>query len=188
MNISAPEPILECHQVASFDSGVESLNDWLKRRALKNQTTGASRTYVACDCRQVMAYYSLASSAVTMEIASGRLRRNMPNPVPVVVLARLAVDCSLHEKGLGRALVRDAGMRVAQAADVIGIRGMIVHAISEEARIFYEKIGFERSAMDPMILMVTLADLKESLPFNITIPNPVTRFAMQDSTLFNMEK
>ena len=164
MNISAPGPILECHQTTFFDSGVESLNTWLKRRALKKQITGASRTYVVCEGRQVMAYYSLASSAVTMEVAFGRLRRNMPNPVPVVVLARLAVDCSLHGKGLGRALVRDAGMRVAQAADTIGIRGMIVHAISEEARIFYEKKGFERSPLDSMILMVTLADLKESLP------------------------
>ena len=183
MKISAPTPILESHDLGSFDSGVESLDSWLKRRALKNQMSGASRTYVICEGRQVMGYYALASSALIMEEATGRFRRNMPNPVPIVVLARLAVNVSLQGKGIGRALVRDAGIRLAQAADAIGIRGMIVHAISEEARAFYEKIGFEPSSSDAMLLMITLADLKENLPFQINIPNPVTRFAMQDSKI-----
>ena len=87
----------------------------------------------------------------------------MPDPVPVVVLARLAVDQSLHGKGMGRALIRDAGLRVIHAADTIGIRGMIVHALSMDAKTFYERMGFEPSPLDPMILMVTLADLKASL-------------------------
>lgn len=110
-----------------------------------------------------MAYYALASSAITVEAAQGRFRRNMPDPIPVVVLGRLAVDKSLQGKGTGRALVRDAGLRVIQAADTIGIRGMIVHALSAEARTFYEHVGFEPSPLDPMMLMVTLADLKASL-------------------------
>jgi predicted N-acetyltransferase YhbS len=144
-------------------SGVESLDRWLKQRAIKNQTTGASRTFVACDDRRVLAYYALASSAVTVGAASGRFRRNMPDPIPVVVLGRLAVDHSSQGHGVGRALVRDAGLRVIQAADIIGIRGMIVHALSAEAKAFYERVGFELSPLDPMMLMVTLADLKASL-------------------------
>jgi predicted N-acetyltransferase YhbS len=144
-------------------SGVESLDRWLKQRAIKNQTTGASRTFVACDDRRVLAYYALASSAVTVGAASGRFRRNMPDPIPVVVLGRLAVDHSSQGHGVGRALVRDAGLRGIQAADIIGIRGMIVHALSAEAKAFYERVGFELSPLDPMMLMVTLADLKASL-------------------------
>lgn len=163
MTVRAPEPLGAHHRVDSFDSGVESLDHWLKRRALENRATGASRTFVACEDRRVMAYYALASSAITVEAAQGRFRRNMPDPIPVVVLGRLAVDKSLQGKGTGRALVRDAGLRVIQAADTIGIRGMIVHALSAAARTFYERVGFEPSPLDPMMLMVTLADLKASL-------------------------
>ena len=142
---------------------MESLDTWLKRRALKNQTTGASRTFVVCEGARVMAYYALASSTITAVDAVGRFRRNMPNPIPVVVLGRLAVDKSLHGMGLGRALVRDAGHRVLNAADTIGIRGMIVQALSTEARAFYERVGFDPSPSDPMLLMITLAELKLSL-------------------------
>ena len=163
MTLSAPEPLNADHEVDSFVSGVESLDHWLKRRALKNQATGASRTFVSCEGRRVLAYYALASSAVTTDAAPSRFRRNMPNPIPIVVLGRLAVDKSWHGKGIGRALVRDAALRVIQAADTIGIRGMIVHALSVEARDFYARIGFEPSPLDPMMLMITLADLKASL-------------------------
>lgn len=163
MTVAAPEPLAAHHDVQLFVSGVESLDHWIKHRALKNQTTGASRTFVACDDRRVLAYYALSSSAITVDAAVGRFRRNMPDPIPVVVLGRLAVDHSLQGKGVGRALVRDASLRVIQAADTIGIRGMIVHALSAEANAFYERIGFEPSPLDPMTLMVTLADLKASL-------------------------
>lgn len=163
MTLSAPQPLASHHDVRSFASGVESLDHWLKQRALKNQATGASRTFVLCAGHSVRAYYALASSAVIVDAAPGRFRRNMPDPIPVVVLGRLAVDQSLQGRGLGRALVRDAGLRVIQAADIIGMRGMIVHAFSAEVKWFYERIGFEPSAIDPMLLMVTLADLKASL-------------------------
>jgi GNAT superfamily N-acetyltransferase len=139
---------------------VESLDVWLKRRALKNQIQGASRTYVACQGDRVVAYYAIASGAVTCNEATGRLRRNMPDPIPVVVLGRLGVDSSLHGQGLGRSLVRDAALRILQAADVIGIRGMTVQALSDDARVFYEHMGFEPSPLDPNLLMITLADLK----------------------------
>jgi predicted N-acetyltransferase YhbS len=142
---------------------VNSTDNWLKQRALKNQLTGASRTFVCCDNTKVMAYYSLASSAVMTTAAPGRFRRNMPDPIPVVVLGRLAEDTSLHGQGVGRALVRDAGLRVIQVADTIGIRGMLVHALSDESREFYLRVGFEPSPIDPMKLMVTLGDLVGSV-------------------------
>lgn len=160
MTLSAPDLLTDCHEIEAFASGVESLDKWLKHRAMKNQKTGASRTFVACDGMRVVAYYALASSAVAVVEASGRFRRNMPDPVPVVVLGRLAVDRTFQGKGIGRALVRDAGFRVIQAADTIGIRGLIAQAVSAQAKIFYEHIGFEASPLDPMTLMITLADLK----------------------------
>lgn len=163
ITISAPVLLTAHHEVEAFASGVESLDTWLKRRAMKNQATGASRTFVACNGHRVIAYYALASSAVAVMEATGRFRRNMPDPIPVVVLGRLAVDQSFHGKGLGRALLRDAGHRVIQAADLIGVRGLLVQALSVEAKAFYEHIGFDASSLDPMILMITLADLKASL-------------------------
>ena len=161
MQLSAPVPLADRHETADFSCGTESLDQWIKRRALKNQIQGASRTYVVCIDRRVLAYYALASGAVTTVGATGKFRRNMPDPIPVVVLGRLAVDAALQGRGVGRALIRDAGLRVIQAADSIGVRGMIVQALSEEARSFYEKVGFEPSPMDPNLLMITLADLKE---------------------------
>ena len=111
----------------------------------------------------VLAYYSLASSAVAANLAPGNFRRNMPDPIPVVLLARLAVAQSLQGKGIGRALVRDAALRVLQAADTIGIRGLLVHALTENARAFYERVGFVASPLDSMTLVITLANLKAAL-------------------------
>lgn len=162
MNITPPELLAERHDVHSFNSSNNSLDHWLKTRALKNQASGATRTYVVCDKLHVKAYYALASGAVAVNESLGKFRRNMPNPIPVVILARLAVDYSIQGKGIGRALVRNAAQRVIQAADTIGIRGILVHALSEEAKIFYEKLGFESSILNPMTLMVTLTDLKAS--------------------------
>jgi GNAT superfamily N-acetyltransferase len=161
--VSAPEPLVAHHVVANFDCGVAPLNDWLKKRALRNQVSGASRTFVVYDDGHIVAYYALASSAVALNSASGRLRRNMPDPIPVVVLGRLAVDARFQGQGLGRGLLQDAGKRVLQAADAIGIRGLIVHAIDDNAKAFYQRLGFEVSPLDPMTLMITLADLRASL-------------------------
>lgn len=161
MNLAAPEPLAAHHDTTAFSCGVESLDRWLKQRALKNQATGASRTFVVCDSTRVVAYYALASSAVAVDAATGHLRRNMPDPIPVVVLGRLAVDHSLQGSGLGRALVRDACLRVIAAADAIGIRGVIVHALSDAAQTFYERVGFTSSPLDPTILMVTITDLQK---------------------------
>lgn len=160
--LRAPEALTELHDIDSFDSGVASLDDWLKRRALHNQQSGASRTFVACN-NKVVAYYALASGAVAAANARGRFRRNMPDPIPVVILARLAVDRSQRGKGLGRALFQDAALRVINAADSIGIRGLLVHALSEEAKAFYLQLGLEESPLEPMTLMATVADLRAAI-------------------------
>lgn len=161
--LSAPTLLAAQHRIDDFNSGVPSLDDWLKRRAAMNQVSGASRTFVVCEENTVVGYYALASSAINVEVTPGRFRRNMPDPIPVVVLARLAVARSHHGQGLGRALFQDAARRVIQAADVIGIRGMIVHALSDEAKAFYLHLGLEPSPLEPMTLMVTLADLRASI-------------------------
>jgi predicted N-acetyltransferase YhbS len=158
-----PEPLAEVHDCLDFCSGEASLDDWLKRRARANQASGASRTYVICAGRLVVGYYALASGAITMENAPGRFSRNMPNPIPVAVLARLAVDLNWQGQGLGRALFRDAARRVARAADTIGIRGIVVHAISEEAKNFYLALGFDPSPHEQMTFMVTLSDVRAAL-------------------------
>ena len=158
-----PEPLAEAHDCVDFYCGEASLDDWLKRRARANQVTGDSRTYVVCQGSRVVGYYALASGAITVENAPGRFRRNMPNPIPVAVLARLAVDRAWQGRSIGRALFRDAAQRVAQAADAIGIRGIVVHAISEEAKNFYLALGFDTSPHEPRTLMVTLADVRAGL-------------------------
>jgi len=157
--VRAPELLTVEHGLDGFDCGTPSLDEWLCRRALRNQVSGASRTFVVCDDLRVAGYYALAASAVAPDAASGRFRRNMPDPVPVAVLGRLAVDRAYQGKGLGRALFRDAALRVLAAADSIGIRGLLVHAISDQAKAFYMGLGLEASPLEPMTLMVTLADL-----------------------------
>lgn len=163
MSLHPPALLADHHVLDEFDSGVPVLDDWLKRRARANQEGGASRTYVVAEEARVVAYYALASSNIASRETGGRFRRNMPDPVPVVTLARLAVDRSLQGRGIGFDLVQDAGKRVIAAADIIGIRGLIVHAISEEAKAFYLKCGFVPSPTSDMTLMVSLSDLRASL-------------------------
>jgi GNAT superfamily N-acetyltransferase len=161
--LSPPEPLADQHETQEFDSGQASMDDWLRRRARPNQVAGASRTYVVCEERKVVGYYALASGAITVESAPGRFRRNMPDPIPNAVLARLAVDQGWQRRGLGRALFGDAARRVLHAADAIGIRGIVVHAISLDAKEFYLALGFDPSPRDPMMLMVTLQDVRAAL-------------------------
>ena len=158
--LRAPELLTADHDLGDFDSGTPSLDDWLRRRAQANQASGASRTFVLCDNDRVVGYYALAASAVAPEAAPGRFRRNMPDPIPVAVLGRLAIDKSHQRQGLGRALFRDAALRVIAAADSIGIRGMLVHAISDEAKAFYVGLGLDVSPLESLMLLATVADLK----------------------------
>jgi GNAT superfamily N-acetyltransferase len=158
-----PEKLNSLHQIESFDSGNSQLNDWLKRRALKNELEGASRTYVLCAGEVVVAYYCLSNGAVAQTAATGRVRRNMPDPIPVMMIGRLAVDSQWQGKGIGRALLRDAILRTLQAAEIAGIRAILVHAISEDAKQFYEKCGFTASPLEPMTLMVKVNGATTSL-------------------------
>jgi GNAT superfamily N-acetyltransferase len=160
---SSPEPVAAHHQVADFDSGIAQLDNWLKQRAFKNELSGASRTYVACDRDVPVGYYALAAGSVDVDEATGRFRRNMPDPTSVVVLGRLAVDHNHQGRGLGRALFLDAARRIIAAAGIIGIRGILVHAMSEDAQLFYRRLGFESSPISPLTLMVTLADVRTGL-------------------------
>jgi GNAT superfamily N-acetyltransferase len=158
--LSAPVPLAPEHELEAFHSGVEPLDDWLKRRARHNETGGGSRTFVLCAGRCVVGYYSLAAGSLLAEAATGRVRRNMPNPVPIILLGRLAIDQAWQGKGLGGDLLRDAVLRALSAGEVVGVRAMLVHAISEQAQAFYGKHGFHVSPLDPMMLMITLAEAK----------------------------
>jgi GNAT superfamily N-acetyltransferase len=161
--LSPPEALGDNHQIDEFVCGEPVMDAWLRRRARSNQASGASRTYVLCEGNRVVGYYALASGAIAQASVPGKFRRNMPDPIPVAVLTRLAVDLSHQGRGLGRALFRDAAHRVAHAADSIGIRGIVVHAISEEAKRFYVAIGFDPCPAHAMTLVATLRDIRATL-------------------------
>jgi len=155
--LSAPQPLSAEHRGDGFACGESSLDEWLRRRALPNQTTGASRTFVVTDkSNQVVAYYAMAAGAVTHQEASGRIRRNMPDPVPVMVLARLAVDERFQGHQLGAAMLQDAVRRTLAVAQNAGVRALLVHALNESSRQFYIHYGFEPSPVNPMTLMLLL--------------------------------
>lgn len=133
------------------------MNDWLKRRALGNQSSGASRTFVIADKTGVVwGYYALAAGAIDHTTAVSAIKHNMPDPVPVMVLGRLAVDLQHHGLGLGADLLQDAVLRTTRLAQEIGIRALIVHALHDAARRFYLHHGFGESAIDPLILMLRI--------------------------------
>lgn len=137
------------------------LDDWLKRRALSNQASGASRTFVVTDeVSRVLGYYAMAAGAVSHQLATSGVRRNMPDPVPVMVLARLAVDRRAQGLHLGGALLQDAVNRAVAVSQNAGVRALLVHALHEKARQFYEHYGFRPSPTHPMTLMLRLSSVK----------------------------
>jgi len=154
--LSSPTLLTADYQFNDFDCGVDSLTDWLKRRAYPNLVNGASRTYVVAEQKKIVGYYCLASGAMDLIDTPAPIRRNMPDPVPVAILGRLAVDKPYQGKGLGVALLQDAVIRTAQAADILGIRGLLVQALSTEAKTFYEHFGFVSSPTQPMTLILSL--------------------------------
>lgn len=152
-----PQPIAAEHRLDDFACGEPTLDEWLRRRALLNQTTGASRTFVVTDTSaQVLAYYALAAGAVSHQESPGGIRRNMPDPLPVMVLARLAVDQRLQGQQVGGALLKDALQRALTVAQNIGVRALLVHALNDRAREFYTHYGFVTSPANPMTLMLPL--------------------------------
>jgi GNAT superfamily N-acetyltransferase len=157
---SAPRPIRESDDLAKFDSGEPSLDQYLCTRALANHLAGASRCFVTSRDGRVVGFYTLASASVERNSVPGRVRRNMPDPVPVILLSRLAIDSKEQGKCLGRHLLRDAITRTVQAADLIGVRAMLVHALHDDARSFYRHFEFEPSPTDPLHLLLLIKDAR----------------------------
>lgn len=161
LDLFAPQPLSPDHRCVDFSCGEPVLDEWLKRRALVNQVSGASRTFVVADqSHRVYGYYAMAAGAVSHEMATGRVRRNMPEPVPVMVLARLAVDRRTQGIKLGGSLLQDAVNRSVHVAQNTGVRALVVHALHNRARLFYEHYGFQVSPLDPLMLMLRLGHAK----------------------------
>ena len=157
VQLSVPQSLAATHLLDGFNCGEPSLDDWLKRRALTNHLNGASRTFVVVNPDQcVLGYYALAAGAVAHQDATSAVRRNIPDPVPVMVLARLAVDARIQGIKLGAALLQDAVTRVRSVAENAGVRALLVHALNERAKQFYEYYGFRASPVDSMTLMLPL--------------------------------
>ena len=161
MQFSPPEPLAASHRLDEFECGEAVLDDWLKRRALANQSSGASRTFVVTDADGlVRGYYAMAAGAVAHQLATSSVRRNMPDPVPVLVLARLAVDRRTQGQHLGASLLQDAVNRAVAVSHNAGVRALLVHALHEKAKQFYEQYGFQPSPTHPMTLMLRLSSVK----------------------------
>ena len=142
--MKSPAPLTKEHQTGGFDCGIESLNEWLIRRALKNEEAGGSRTYVVCDEKQVAGYYTISAGSITRSESPGHIRRNMPDPVPILVLGRLAVDLRHQGAGIGKGLLKDAVARSITVSLQVGVRALIVHALNDTAEAFYLNYGFQK--------------------------------------------
>lgn len=161
LNLSAPQPLAVGHLLGDFDSGEPALDEWLKRRALNNQLTGASRTFVVVDGEhRVRGFYAMAAGAVAHQLATSTVRRNMPDPIPVMVLGRLAVDRRAQGSKLGAAMLQDAVNRAITVSQHTGVRALLVHALHERAKQFYAYYGFQASPQHPMTLMLRLDSVK----------------------------
>ena len=159
--LSAPQPLAASHLLDGFACGEASLDDWLKRRALPNQLSGASRTFVVADGQgRVFGYYAMAAGAVAHQLATSGVRRNMPDPIPVMVLARLAVDHRAQGIQLGAGLLQNAVHRAVAVSQNAGVRALLVHALNEQAQQFYAHYGFEASPLHPMTLLLRLNTTK----------------------------
>lgn len=156
--VTAPVPLNTTHILCEFHCRETVLDEWLKHRGLKNQSTGAARTFVICEenSSRVVGFYSLATGSVNHAIAPGGLRRNMPDPVPVIILARLAVDADYHGQGLGADLLHDAVLRIYRVAENIGVRAIMVHALTDAAKQFYLHHGFIPSLTQDKTLFLRL--------------------------------
>lgn len=164
MTYSPPEHISPTHDLTTFNCGKSVLDEWLKDKALKNETSGVSRTYVICYENKVVGYYTLATGSVTHSSVTGKIKRNVPDPIPVMILGKLAIDINHRKKGLGIGLFKDAVRRTVQAADIAGIRAILIHALDEEAKNFYiKKCGCQVSPIEPLLLWVILQDAQKYL-------------------------
>ena len=161
LKLSAPQPLVATHLLGDFECGEPALDEWLKRRAMNNQLTGASRSFVVVDEENcVRGFYSMSAGAVSHPLATGSVRRNMPDPVPVMVLGRLAVDRRAQGIKLGAAMLQDAVNRAITVSQNTGVRALLVHALHERAKQFYAHYGFQESPQHPMTLMLRLSTVK----------------------------
>lgn len=156
MSLTAPAPLDEQHDLEDFRCTEPVLEQWLKRRALRNQLEGASRTFVVCDALHVVGYYALAAGSVLHASAPGPVRRNMPEPIPVVVLGRLAVHEAWSGQGIGTGLLKDAVLRCLRLSEDLGVRALLCHALHEGAKSFYLHHGFIESPIEPLTVMLDL--------------------------------
>lgn len=157
LDLVAPQPLMAHHLCMDFSCGEPVLDEWLKRRAMVNQLSGASRTFVVADtAHRVYGYYALAAGAVSHSLATGSIRRNMPDPIPVLVLGRLAIDRQAQGIQLGGSLLQDAVCRAENVAQNTGVRALLAHALHERAKQFYEHYGFQASPQDPLLLMLRM--------------------------------
>lgn|SRR5690606_2125298 len=163
-SLRAPELLTEEHEVSGFGCGKPPLNQYLKKYARVNQANEISRTYVATRGLRVVGYYTLTFGSVSHDEATAKIKAELPQyPLPIILLARLAVDQKEAGKGLGKGLLKDALLRTVQAADIAGLRAMLTHAKDEEAKQFYLKFGFEESPIQPLTLMLSIKDIRASL-------------------------
>lgn len=164
LELLRPRPLAEAHQLAEFECGEPSLDEWLKRRALANHLAGGSRTFVVTDpVGRVFGYYALAAGAISHRDATSSIRRNMPDPIPVMVLARLAVDHRAQGIKLGAAMLQDAVIRTVAISQNAGVRALLVHALHDRAKLFYEHYGFRASPLHPLMLMLRLEPASPSV-------------------------
>jgi GNAT superfamily N-acetyltransferase len=163
VTLTPPLPLKADHDLSQFASGRPILDDWLRQRAARNESAGASRTYVVAEGARVVGYYALSTGAVEPRRAPGKVRRNMPDPIPVMVMGRLAVDRAWQGRGLGRALLKDAILRTLMAAEIAGLRALLVHALDAEAARFYRANGFLVSPIDPLVLLLPLGTARQAL-------------------------
>lgn len=162
MSLSAPAPLDDSHGLDDFRCAEPELEleQWLKRRALRNQREGASRTFVVCEGRRVVGYYALEAGSVLHAQAPGAVRRNMPEPIPVIVLGRLAVHADWSGRGIGSGLLKDAVLRSLRLSEDLGVRALLCHAINEGAKDFYLHHGFVESPLDPLTVMLRLGKVR----------------------------
>lgn len=160
--ILAPTPLLPTHDLSRFDCGKIPLNDWIQNTALSSEGRSA-RCYVALQRNSVIGFYCLSTGAVQHDGAPRVLRRNLPNPTPIVIIGRLAVDKSYQSKGIGRALLKDALLRVTKASELVGVRAVLVHTVDQEAVPFYARYGFRAFPMGNQSLFLPVDEIVKVL-------------------------
>ena len=161
MAYAGPELLAGEHLLEGFDCGQQALNEWLIRRALNNQTSGTSRTWVVVKAgsREVVAFYASATASILRSSTPQRMRRNQPAEMPAILLARMAVDARHQGHGLGAAVLKHFMLKALEVAKSVGVRLLLIHAKDDEARSFYSHFGFVESPLDPLVMMMFLADI-----------------------------